>query len=130
MRHDALHAIIKSLGNKPPGAIAAMLTKRKITGRPGTVSRCPLACMLHNEYGGRFIVGQRYIMHEVGHDVVKVPTPKNIAAFERLFDSGRYPQLIAPPPRCLPNAKPRNRAPKTNIRRPRINNFAAEAGRL
>jgi hypothetical protein len=96
-----LTAAVASLANKTPAAIASMLGRRRITGRPGTTSNCPLARMMHNSYGGQFVVGQKFIIRRSGNSIERVPTPENLASFVRRFDLSEFSSLIAPPPRCL-----------------------------
>jgi hypothetical protein len=47
------------------------------------------------------VIGRRYVVRRSGNKIQKVRTPKNLAQFVRKFDIGGYPELIAPPPRCL-----------------------------
>lgn len=99
---QALRAAVEDVKNLKPAEIAAALARKKIVGRPGTTGRCPLALLMHNSHGGRFVVGQKYIMREGGGSVEQVKTPPNLAAFVRMFDSGAFQNLIQVPPRCLP----------------------------
>ena len=101
---DALIDAVNDVKNLKPAEIAAVLKKRKILGRPGTTGRCPLALLMSGAHGGRFIVGQKYVMHQTrGGQVEQVKTPTNLAAFVRMFDSGQFKDLIQVPPRCLPS---------------------------
>lgn len=96
-----LRAAIEELKGIKPAQIADIISRRRIKGRPGTTGRCPLALMFQNTHGGRFIVGQKYVMRQVGANVEKIKTPENLAAFVRMFDEGRYQDLIQVPPRCI-----------------------------
>ncbi len=96
-----LRDAIDDVKNLKPAEIAAVLKRRKILGRPGTTGRCPLALLMAGAHGGRFIVGQKYVMRQAGDSVEKVKTPPNLAAFVRMFDEGRFRDLIQVPPRCV-----------------------------
>lgn len=98
---DELLAAIEDVKNLKPAEIAAVLKRRKIVGRPGTTGRCPLALLMHGSRGGRFVVGQKYVMRTVGDQVDKVKTPPNLASFVRQFDQGVFRELIQVPPRCV-----------------------------
>lgn len=95
-----LLSAVEELKGIKPRAIAQMIARRKIHGRPGTTGRCPLALLMSGAHGGRFIVGQTYIMRQAGGRVDKMRTPANLAAFVRMFDAGQFTNLIQVPPRC------------------------------
>ena len=100
---EALLDAVNDVKNLKPAEIAAFLKKRKILGRPGTTGRCPLALLMAGAHGGRFVVGQKYVIHQTSSGKVEqVKTPPNLAAFVRMFDSGQFKDLIQVPPRCLP----------------------------
>jgi len=98
---DELLSALEDVKNLKPAEIAATLKRRKILGRPGTVGRCPLALLMHGARGGQFYVGQKQIIRQSGGVVDKVNTPPNLAAFVRMFDEGRFADLIQVPPRCV-----------------------------
>lgn len=102
---NELHDAVNDVKSLKPAEIAAMLKRRKIIGRPGTTGRCPLALLMAGAHGGRFVVGQKYVMRQSGGSVEQVKTPDNLAAFVRMFDSGQFPELIQVPPRCMPKSK-------------------------
>jgi hypothetical protein len=97
---DELLQAIEDVAKLKPAEIAAALKRKKILGRPGTVGRCPLALMMHGSRGGHFYVGQKSIIRQSGGQVDTVKTPPNLAAFVRMFDAGRFNDLIDVPPRC------------------------------
>lgn len=99
---DELKSAVDDLKGVKPADIAAMLKRRKILGRPGTTGRCPLALLMAGAHGGKFIVGQKMVMRVTkgGKGAEKVKTPPNLAAFVRMFDAGKFPELIQVPPRC------------------------------
>src|SRR5688572_17228808 len=108
---DLLRSAVDDVKNLTPAEIAASLAKKRILGRPGTTGRCPLALLMHNSRGRHVVVGQKLVLRQSGRHVDKVATPKNLAAFVRRFDAGKFPELIQVPPRCLPAAKAHSPAP-------------------
>lgn len=96
-----LEKAVAEFSSKSPDAIAAYMRRRKITGRPGTTGKCPLAKAMQATHTGRYVVGRKYIMRIMGGKAEKVKTPPTLAAFLRKFDLSQYSDLIAPPPRCL-----------------------------
>ena len=107
-----LSDILEQFKGKSADDIAAMVKRRHIKGRTGTTSRCPMALLLRGQNTGEYVIGRKYIVRRSGDNIQKVRTPRNIAVFVRKFDIAGYPDLIAPPPRCLAK-EPRNRAPDT-----------------
>lgn len=141
---DILKAALAEFENLTPDQIAALVQKRGIRGRAGTTYNCPLALMLSGTHGGQFVVGRKFIARRSGSRIDKIPTPKNLASFERKFDIAGYPDLIAPPPRCLAKpgekraasrqkkgsgAKPRGK-PVLRHRHVVVNRIAQEVGRF
>jgi hypothetical protein len=134
---DKLERAVARVADKSPDAIYEMMRRRGITGRPGSTHNCPLAKLLHKEWGGRFVIGRKSIALVSGKSTVKVPTPKNMANFVRKFDLSGFPTLLAPPPRCLTeraNAarrkRPSNSGPSGKHKYgPRVNHPAKDVGR-
>jgi len=107
-KQTELQKAVAELAGKTPDAIYMALKRRHITGRPGTITNCPLAKYFHEGHTGVFHVGQKFIIRRSGTNgrvIEKVTTPPNLAAFVRRFDLSEFSSLIAPPPRCM--AKPR-----------------------
>jgi hypothetical protein len=96
-----LQAVLREFQGKSPDDIAAMVKRRGIKGRAGTTYGCPFAMLLNGAHTGAYIIGRKYIVRRSGANIEKVHTPANIKAFVRKFDLAQYPELIAPPPRCL-----------------------------
>lgn len=97
-----LATLVADLGRRSPDAIARMLRRRRITGRPATTYGCPIAKMFTRDNGGQFVVGEKFIIRRIGaRKVERVATPRNIRGFLHKFDLSGYSSLIAPPPRCL-----------------------------
>jgi len=113
-----LEAAVSNLSKMTPDAIAGLMRKRKVGGRPGTTGNCPLAKLMHNEWGGRFIVGPKFVVRQCGTRLEKIPTPEPLKQFLRGFDLSRYPDLIMPPPRVLSKPKPRTKSKPG--RKPRV----------
>lgn len=98
---STLTDVVDQFKGKTPDAIAAMIAKRGIKGRMGTTYRCPMALLLDGVSTGSYIIGRKFIVRRSGKTIEKVRTPENMSIFVRRFDIGKYPELIAPPPRCL-----------------------------
>lgn len=113
MSIERLQSAVDEVKDMKPAEIANFLKRRRIVGRPGTVGRCPLALMMHNGWGGQFVVGQKFIMLRSGKSVDKVKTPPNLAAFVRMFDAGKFQDLIQVPPRCMPRPNKGAKSPNT-----------------
>jgi hypothetical protein len=107
---NELRQAINDVRDLTPNEIARALRSARITGRPGTTGHCPLALLMHGNRGGRFVVGQKFIVRQSGAQVAKSPTPANLAEFLTRFDRGDYKHLIAVPPRCAP---PRAKRPSS-----------------
>lgn len=100
---DVLVDILGQFKGKSPDDIAAMVKRRGIKGRMGTTHRCPMALLLDGISTGQYMIGRKYIARRSGETIEKARTPENLSTFVRKFDVGGYPDLIAPPPRCLAN---------------------------
>ena len=59
-------------------------------------------------------------------------TPEQVAVFLRKFDLGKYPGLIAPPPRCLNKSRPKRVSGPSGptSRKPIENHIAKLVGRF
>lgn len=124
----SLENTLATLRGKSPDQIAEVVKRRGIRGRMGTTYGCPMALLLGGENTGDFVIGRRYIVRRSGSKIEKTRTPANVAAFVRKFDIGGFPDLIAPPPRCLaprgaPHKKRNNGKGRT---RPPIQNHIAK----
>lgn len=109
MKGTVLEAAVEDLAGKSSDEIAELMRQYGVKGRPGTTTCCPLANLLHEVYGGYYIVGPKCIMKRTSHNrLEKMETPTRLAAFVRKFDQMKYPDLIAPPPRMEPKT-PRTR---------------------
>lgn len=120
---------------KTPDQIAATVKRRGIKGRMGTTYGCPMALLLNGEGGGAHVIGRRFIVRRSGKNIEKIRTPDNVAAFMRKFDIGGYPDLVAPPPRCVAPRGQRVRVRKPNesgkrTRPPIKNHLAKLVGRF
>jgi len=104
-----LSTVLEQFRGKSPDDIADMVRKRGIKGRAGTTYGCPFAMMLNGAFTGNYIIGRKYIVRRSGNVIDKVHTPANIKAMVRKFDLGHYPELIAPPPRCLLKSRPKRK---------------------
>lgn len=134
-----LKAALEELKGKTPDEIAALMKERGIKGRPATTQRCPLAMFFNGTHSGRFVIGREFIMRIAGgnSEPEKAPTPKNLSAFVRMFDTGSYPELIAMPPRCTVPPSKRKQAPEKRVggdrhknkQRKRIHYFAKDVSR-
>lgn len=127
-----LQYAVAELAEKTPDQIYHMLKRRKITGRPGTTGDCPLARLMMGSHTGRFIVGRKFIARQSGRVIEKVATPPSLAAFLRKFDLSQYSDLLAPPPRCLTKARPREKPWRSGPKKTRgknTNHTARDAGR-
>lgn len=102
IKSNQVDDVLALFEGKTPDAIAAMVKRRGIKGRMGTTYNCPMAILLHNMSTGAYVIGRRYIVRISGRDIQKAPTPKNVHQFLHKFDLGGYPDIIAPPPRCMP----------------------------
>lgn len=96
-----LQDVLATFAGKTPDQIAEAVGKHGIKGRMGTTYGCPMALLLDSVSTGRYVIGRRYIARVCGKKIERARTPDNIAVFVRKFDLGQYPNLIAPPPRCL-----------------------------
>ena len=106
--------------HKTPDQIAEIVKRNKIKGRMGTTYGCPMALLLDHTSTGSFVIGRKYIVRRSGKVIEKVRTPENIATFVRKFDIGGYPDMVAPPPRCLaPRGRERKRGPDPRTDRKR-----------
>lgn len=114
---NQLDAILEQFKGKSADDIAEMVKRRHIKGRLGTTSKCPMAILLDNVGTGRYIIGRKYIVRRVNsNSFEKARTPEQVAVFVRKFDLGKYPHLIAPPPRCLAPAKSHKAKPSSGTR--------------
>lgn len=132
---DKLHDALAMLEGKTPDEIAKVMAKNGVKGRPGTTGKCPLAIFFNAVQAGQFVIGRDYIMRVAGKTQDKARTPGNLATFVRRFDIGKYPELIAMPPRCLAQSRERDEgrarpSGKQKPRRQRINHFAKDVGRF
>ena len=93
--------ILEQFRGKSPDQIAETIRRRGIKGRSGTTHVCPMALLLRGQSTGDFVIGRKYIARRSGTKIEKVHTPANISTFVRRFDIGKYPELMAPSPRCL-----------------------------
>jgi hypothetical protein len=98
----SLDQAVAEIADLGAAEIARLMKRRGIHGRPCTVSKCPLANLMHDMYRGHFVVGRKYIVRVSGAKSDRVPTPKGLADFIQAFDLARYPDLIEPPPRAFP----------------------------
>jgi hypothetical protein len=101
LNKQELHDAINDVRNLTPMDIVRELRRKRIKGRPGTTGRCPLALLMQGSHGGKFVIGQKYIIRHSGKQIDKVKTPKNLAAFVRMFDEGQFTDIIQVPPRCV-----------------------------
>lgn len=125
-----LEAAVAGLEKLTPDAIAEEMVKAGIGGRPGTVSQCPLANLMRSKWGGRFVVGPKFVARQCGRRLEKIPTPSALRQFIRAFDLSQYPKLIMPPPRVLGPKRKRNKGPATKRKRgPVVNRPAILVGR-
>lgn len=132
---DQLTDALAELEGKTPDEIAKIMLRRGTKGRPGTTQKCPLAVFFNAVHTGKFVIGRQFIMRTSGKAVEKAKTPKNLADFVRRFDIGKYPELIAMPPRCLikdPRKGPRRGKPhkRPYKHREMVNHFAKDVGRF
>ena len=105
---NQLTDVLKQFEGKTPDDIAEIMRRRKIKGRMGTTYDCPMALLLDGVSTGRYVIGRKYIVRQSGKVIQKSRTPDNVATFVRKFDVGDYPDLVAPPPRCMvPRGEPR-----------------------
>ena len=123
-----LDDVLSQFSGKKPDEIAEIVKRRGIKGRMGTTYGCPMALLLHGITTGDFVIGRKYIARRSGNNIDRAITPKNIADFIRKFDIGGYPELVAPPPRCLAPraAAPRPRGKRGTRTRPPIKNHLAK----
>lgn len=137
--NGTLQDTLASLEGKTADEIAAMMRRRGVKGRAGTTRKCPLAQFFSNLSTGQFLVGATYIMRITGggpnpHEE-KAKTPKNLKAFLTNFDKGKYPDLLAPPPRCVikdPRPDDRHADPKAHHkkRKPTRHSWAKDVERF
>lgn len=136
---SSLTKLLDQFSGKSPNQIAKIIGERKIRGRMGTTGSCPLALLLGGQGHGRVVIGRRYVVRQSGDAIERRRTPSNLATFVRKFDTGGYPELIAPPPRCANKArakrpsdfKPRRKAaPRGNNRTGVTNHIAKLVGRF
>lgn len=114
--------------------IAKLLQRLGIKGRPATTQRCPLSNFLTATNPGTYIVGRKHIYRRCGPVLEKMPTPRNLCQFVTGFDSARYPELLALPPRATRTRDTRkgdrHKQPRTVYpRRVVVNHPAQEVGR-
>jgi len=93
--------VLRQFEGKTADQIADIVRKHRIRGRSGTTSKCPMALLLGGQATGSFVIGRRYLVRRSGKWIEKARTPVNIASFVRKFDIGKYPDLMAPAPRCM-----------------------------
>lgn len=98
---NQLEQVLVRFRGMTPDQIAEEVKKHEIKGRMGTTYGCPMALLLKHEHSGIFVIGRKYIVRRSGDVIEQARTPKNLATFIHKFDVGDYPELIAPPPRCL-----------------------------
>lgn len=127
--------VLEQFKGKTPDDIAAMVKRRGIKGRAGTTYKCPMALLLNGAFTGDYVIGRKYIVRRSGHAIQQVATPKNVAQFVRKFDTGGYPELVAPPPRCLKTASERGargRKPHSGPSKPKkiVNHIAKLVNRF
>lgn len=129
----SLSNTLSMMRGKTPDQIAEMGKRRGIRGRMGTTYGCPMALLLGGENTGDFVIGRRYIVRRSGKNIERTRTPASVAAFVRKFDVGGYPDLIAPPPRCLAPRGPKRKTygeGKGRTRPPIKNHIAKLVGRF
>ena len=125
-KQTLVHAMA-AFQDKSPDEIAAVVKRRGIKGRMGTTYGCPMALLLGGVSTGEFVIGRRYIVRRSGDKIEKMRTPRQIEQFMRKFDIGGYPELIAPPPRCLkPTTRRPNKGSGSGRTRPPIKNHLAK----
>ncbi len=107
---NQLKSAIAFLRDKSPQEIADLLRAAHVTGRPGTVSICPLANYLRSVYHGRFVIGRKHVYRVSGTKIEKHATPKCVADFIRTFDLSGFSDMLAPPPRVLGKTRDRRKA--------------------
>ena len=122
-----LDDVLEQFRGLKPDDIAAMVKRRGIKGRMGTTYGCPMALLLDGQSTGTYVIGRRYIVRRSGRAVEKSRTPDNVRSFVRKFDIGGYPDLVAPPPRCVrqgkkakPSGSDTNRHTKVSKKTPRV----------
>ena len=96
-----LEPILAQFRSKTPAQIATIIRSHKIKGRMGTTHKCPMALLLDGIDTGSYIIGRKYIVRRSGNKIEQARTPDGVSAFIRKFDLGQYPDLVAPPPRCI-----------------------------
>ena len=100
-----LTTMLEEYQGKKADEIAEIVKRRGIKGRMGTTYGCPMALLLKGTHTGQYIIGRRYIVRRSGTTIEKSRTPENVSTFIRKFDIGKYPEIIAPPPRCMAKSK-------------------------
>lgn len=109
---STLDDVMVQFEGKTPDQIADMVRLHKIKGRMGTTYGCPMALLLDGISTGAYVIGRRYIARRSGKTIEKKRTPVNVATFVRKFDIGGYPDIVAPPPRCMAPRGRTRRGPK------------------
>jgi hypothetical protein len=125
-----LSDVLEQFRGKNADEIAAMVKRRGIKGRMGTTYGCPMALLLNQARHGEFVIGRKYVVRRSGDRIEKQRTPRNIEAFVRKFDIGGYPDMVAPPPRCVAKLgdklRPASKGTRGQRTRPPIKNHLAK----
>lgn len=107
---NQLEDVLSQFKDQTADQIAATIKRRGIKGRMGTTYGCPMALLLNGIETGSFVIGRKYIVRRSGKVIQKVRTPREISVFMRKFDLGKYPEIIAPPPRCLRKSRTKSKS--------------------